>query len=109
MGFPNFPVEDITYHPKTFQGENWAKKEDNQQSGESIPADIPAQLTIDKVISLLKDHVKGSLKDNAIKYLEDYKAKKVENIKLKEEIDSLNNELAGYKFAEVGENENNEK
>ena len=106
MGFPNFPVEDITYHPKTFQGENWAKTENNQQSKDSIPADIPAQLTVDKVISLLKDSLKGSLKDNAIKYLEDYKVKKAENIKLQEEIESLNNELAGYKFAEVGESEN---
>lgn len=103
-------MEDITYRPKTFQGEDWVKQDDSVESSKgSMSEELPAQLTVDRVISLLSDTLSGSLKDNAIKYLEDYKVKKADNINLVEKINSLENELAGYKFAETKETEEDEK
>lgn len=101
--FMAFPVEDITYYPKHFQGEDWAKEKVDSSDSRNLN-NLPSQMTVDYLISTFNSLNSGSpsnLYKNAVKYLEDYKKVSIENRKLKEEVTRLSTELEGFKVADV--------
>lgn len=101
--FMAFPVEDITYYPKHFQGENWAKEKVDSSDSRNLN-NLPSQMTVDSLISSfnsLNGDSPSNLYKNAVKYLEDYKKVSAENRKLKEEVAKLSAELEGYSVVDV--------
>ena len=101
--FMAFPVEDITYYPKHFQGENWAKEKVDSSDSRNLN-NLPSQMTVDYLISTfnsLNSDSPSNLYKNAVKYLDDYKKVSIENRKLKEEVARLSAELEGFRVVDV--------